>query len=251
MPFSAEHIIRLDTVDSTNMFAQELLLNHNVVNSTVILSQNQTSGRGQRGSVWIAEPCTNLTFSVILFPTKFNVSKQFLLNKAFCLSVYDFLKIYDIKNVSIKWPNDLLVNGKKISGMLIENAIKGEYLCSVIAGFGINVNQNNFGSALGNIATSMRLEQAKKFNLEELFSEILNCIEKRYQQVEKGESALIDTDFNNALFQLNEWCVFEANNKEFIGCIRGVTELGQLIVELQDGTKQFFVNKEIRFKIFS
>ncbi len=251
MPFTAQKIIRLDTVDSTNLFAQELLLNHEVENATVIVSRNQTKGRGQRGSIWIAEPGSNLTFSIILFPEKLRAEKQFLLNKAFCLSVYDFLKAYIFNDVAVKWPNDILVKGKKISGMLIENTIKGENLSTVIAGFGININQTNLGASLIDIATSMRLEQAQVFNLEEILSTILHFIDIRYHQVINDEQSIIDNDYNAVLFQLNEWCLYEANNKEFIGCIRGVTETGQLIIEHQGGMKQLFSNKEIRFKIFN
>lgn len=251
MPFTAQKIIRLDTVDSTNLFAQELLLNHEVENGTVIVSRNQTKGRGQRGSVWIAEAGTNLTFTIILFPEKLHADKQFLLNKAFSLAVYDFLKAYDLINVAVKWPNDILVKGKKISGMLIENTIKGENLSTVVAGFGINVNQTNLGASLIDFATSMRLERAQVFNLEETLSTILHYIDVRYHQVVNNKQPLIDRDYNTALFQLNEWCFYEASNKEFIGCIRGVTETGQLIIEHQGGTKQLFSNKEVRFKIFN
>ncbi len=251
MPFTAQKIIRLDTVESTNLFAQDLLLNHEVENGTVIVSRNQTKGRGQRGSIWIAEAGSNLTFSIILFLEKLRAEKQFLLNKAFCLAVYDFLKAYNFMHVAIKWPNDILVKGKKISGMLIENTIKGENLSTIVAGFGINVNQTNLGASLIDMATSMRLEQAQVFNLEETLSTILHFIDIRYHQVINDEQTIIDNDYNAVLFQLNEWCLYEANNKEFIGCIRGVTENGQLIIEHQGGTKQLFSNKEIRFKIFN
>lgn len=251
MLFAAQNTIRLDAVDSTNLFAQELLSNHKVANGTVIVSRNQTKGRGQRGSVWIAEPGTNLTFSVVLLPDKLDVSKQFLLNKSFCLAVYDFLAEKDLKKLAVKWPNDILINKKKISGMLIENVIRGEYIHSVVAGFGINVNQNNFGITLADTATSMRLEAARVFNLGELLNAVLACIERRYNQVLNNEQVLIDADYNKALFQLDEWCIYEANNKEFIGCIRGVNQEGQLIIEHRGGSHQLFANKEIRFKIFN
>ena len=76
MLFEAQNIIRLDTVDSTNLFALELLLNHKVENGTVIVSRNQIKGRGQRGSVWLAEPGTNLTFSIIFYPNSKVCSTQ-------------------------------------------------------------------------------------------------------------------------------------------------------------------------------
>ena len=250
MLFEATNIIRLDAAESTNLFAQELISNHKVKDATVIVARNQTKGRGQRGSIWLAEPGTNLTFSVILFPSTLKADKQFLLNKAFCLAIYDLLIQHSVKKSFVKWPNDIIVNKNKISGMLLENSLRGEHISSVIAGFGINVNQTNFGNSLYESATSMRLEQAHAFNLDELLNDVLNCIDIRYKQVLNNEHSTIDSDYNKALFQLNDWCVYEASNKEFLGCIRGVNDIGQLIVEDEHGTELLFANKEIRFKIF-
>lgn len=250
MPMTGNHIIKLETVDSTNVFAQELLQNHKVEDGTVIVSRNQTKGKGQRGSLWIAEPGTNLTFSIIFFPKQLTADKQFLLNKAFSLAVYDFLSNHGLSDISIKWPNDVMIKGKKIAGMLVENSVAGEYIRSIIAGFGINVNQTNFGMSLIDIATSMRLEKATVFKLDELLLELIESIKSRYAQVLKHENKLITQDYTSHLFQLNLWGMYEANGKEFIGCIRGINDTGQLIVEHQGGVKQTFANKEIRYKIF-
>jgi len=250
MLFKPQNIIRLDSVESTNSFAHELLISHKVENGTVIVTRNQTKGRGQRGSVWQAEPGENLTFSVILLPEALHIDQQFLLNKAFCLAVHDFLIQNELKKVVVKWPNDVLSNKKKISGILIENAIRGEYIYSIIGGFGININQTNLGMSLQNSATSMRLEKAQMLNLEEMLSGVLSCIEVRYKQALNNEADLLEADYNNALFQMSEWCVYVANDKEFMGCIRGVDNGGKLIVEDSTGKKMLFANKEIRFKIF-
>lgn len=241
-------IIHLDVVDSTNSFAQELLTNHIVENGTVIVARNQTNGKGQRGSVWLAEAGSNLTFSVIFLPESMPSTKQFLLNKALCLAIYNLLTAKGFANAAIKWPNDVLVNKKKIAGILIENALRGNYIQSVIAGFGINVNQNNFGNGLKETATSMRLQKGSVFILETLLEETIQCIQDCYKSALKNDNDQIESNYTKALYQSDVWAMYETNNKEFLGCIRGVNDGGQLMVENKKGEILYFANKEIKLK---
>ena len=122
--FIGKNLLFLHDVESTNTYAMNLLRNVNVIEGTVIHTDNQTNGRGQRGALWTSNIAQNITSSIILKPTFLPIDNTFYLSKISALAVYDVLtdilpnSQYDTK---IKWPNDILVNQQKIAGILIEN----------------------------------------------------------------------------------------------------------------------------------
>ena len=107
--------MQFDELDSTNSYAIELLSKNKPSEGTVISAWNQAKGRGQIGSSWESEAGKNLTISLILYPTFLPIKQQFLLNQAISLSIYDFISRFIKNGVSIKWPNDILLNGKKVA----------------------------------------------------------------------------------------------------------------------------------------
>ena len=133
-----------------------ILKNKNEIEGLVVFSENQTDGKGQRGNSWITERGKNLTFSLFLKPSIL-ISTQFVLSKIVSLSIVDFLMEMGVKDVKIKWPNDIYCGDKKIAGILIENTISEGKINNCIVGIGLNVNQVNFDSSIQN-ATSLKLE---------------------------------------------------------------------------------------------
>ncbi|MFI5140988.1 MAG: biotin--[acetyl-CoA-carboxylase] ligase [Bacteroidia bacterium] len=133
--FIGQHILELDAAESTNTYATNLIKEIQVAEGTIVFTHNQTKGRGQVGNTWQAETGKNLTFSMVLHPNFLAVEKQFYLSKITSLAVFGMLteflntSLYDIK---IKWPNDILVNDKKIAGILIENILRGNFLQSSV-----------------------------------------------------------------------------------------------------------------------
>lgn len=155
-------IIWLESVDSTNEECRRRI--SDIDNLSVVAALSQTSGRGQRGNVWLSEAGQNLTFSIVLkFPAKgLNAEMepilaydQFVLSEITSLAIVDLLADFGIE-AKIKWPNDIYVGDRKICGMLIENSLRGEWLQHSIIGIGLNVNQRNFDVTLPN-PTSMVL----------------------------------------------------------------------------------------------
>lgn len=155
-------IIWFESTDSTNEECRRRI--SDIDNLSVVAALSQTSGRGQRGNVWLSEPGQNLTFSIVLkFPVNVMAGElepmhaydQFVLSEIAALSVVDMLAEHDIQ-AKIKWPNDIYVGDRKICGMLIENSLRGEWLQHSIIGIGLNVNQRNFDVTLPN-PTSMVL----------------------------------------------------------------------------------------------
>lgn len=208
---------------------------------TVLITDNQYSGRGQRGNLWISEPGKNLTFSVLLKPNV-RPDQQFVLTQVVALAVADYLKS-KTTGVKIKWPNDIVVHDKKICGILIESSLSGAVVQFVIAGVGLNINQTVFQSPR---ATSLKQVAGGEFNLNTELQEVLQALEVRYLQLREGNSAKLQQDYLQHLYRLGEQHEFKAGQKNFIGLIKSVNEQGQLQVTSNGVTKAFNL-KEISF----
>ena len=118
------NIIKLDAIDSTNTFLKEMCQENEVEDFTVVITNNQTNGRGQIASVWETDVNSNLTFSILTKFYKLNVVNQFWISKAISLAVSDSLSAFLSVKISVKWPNDILAEQQKICGILIENSVK-------------------------------------------------------------------------------------------------------------------------------
>jgi BirA family biotin operon repressor/biotin-[acetyl-CoA-carboxylase] ligase len=128
MIINQNRIIELDSIDSTNSFAERLIKEKEVQEGIIIWAHEQTAGKGQGENVWLSEPGKNLTLSMILYPRFLPVDRQFLLNKAISLGVIDFVHtLLPPESVKIKWPNDICQNYSKLGGILISNIITGNY----------------------------------------------------------------------------------------------------------------------------
>jgi BirA family biotin operon repressor/biotin-[acetyl-CoA-carboxylase] ligase len=111
---------------------------------TVITAQEQTNGRGQRGSSWTAFKGDNLLASIIVYPNFLPPDETFMLSRITALAIRDAIEALTDKDVFIKWPNDIIIGDKKVCGILIENNWSDFKIQSAIIGFGINVNQDKF-----------------------------------------------------------------------------------------------------------
>jgi len=252
--FIGHDIINLATVDSTNSYATNMLKDISVSEGTIVRAEEQTKGRGQRGNTWISEAGQNLTFSVILFPRFLPVNEQFYLTRAIACAVADFLSEMlnldhhpEQKNeqiINIKWPNDILVDGKKIAGILIENSLRGDALVSTVAGIGLNVNQSEFPE-LEN-ATSLNILLKRRFDIKNLLNSLCSFIEARYIQLRHLKYEKLEKDFMSRLYLLNQWHQF-VTDKPLTGKIKNVSREGKLILETEHGEEKNFGFKEISF----
>lgn len=164
-------ILWLHSVDSTNSEAKRRIADLGSI--SVIAAINQIAGRGQNGNKWFSESSTSLTFSIVLKDLSLKACEQSAISEATSLAIVDTLATYDIR-ASIKWPNDIYINNKKISGILIENSVSGEKINWSIIGIGLNVNQTEFPPELPN-PTSMSLCSPKfgqKYNIEEVLNRL-------------------------------------------------------------------------------
>lgn len=181
---SRPKIIFKESLNSTNSFFNDAIAAINPTKLTkhfpylsIVYTSFQTKGRGQQTNEWVSEKEKNVLMSIVLYPTILP-SKQFIITQWVSLAIAHFLeKEIGLKNVAIKWPNDIYVGDKKIAGILIENTIQGNRISYSIAGIGLNVNQKNFPEWIPN-PTSIVIEAQKEY-------EILYVIKKIRQHIRK------------------------------------------------------------------
>lgn len=228
---------------STNQTALTLLRSGDAKEGTVILTYNQTQGKGQRNNRWHSKPGLNLTFSMIFTPDFLSVDQQFLLNMAIALGVQTEMCRW-VNGISIKWPNDFLsAEGKKIGGMLIENKIFRNQIVASVAGIGVNINQHEF--PVSN-ATSLANLTNKTYSLVQLLETLLVSVEKYYLRLKGGEEEIIQNEYLNQLYRFETWASYE-NEEVFTGKIVGVGKYGHIKIVKQNGTVASYDLKQIRF----
>lgn len=237
-----KNIVFVPECHSTNTLASELCQKSSVAEGTLVITENQVSGRGQRGNQWVSAPGTNLTFSLVLKPS-LSLADQFYLTMVTSLALHDVLSHMEIAEVKIKWPNDILTAEKKICGILIENSVSGNRIQHSIVGIGLNVNQQSFELAT---ATSVALQTNKTHALEEILHALLEKIEARYLALRAGKKEELKRDYLHALYRIGEQHRFITGEGSLEGTITDVSESGQLMVTTSRGT-QLFNLKEISF----
>ena len=236
-----QKLIHLESVDSTNNYAANLLKAGGLSSGTVILADEQFAGKGQRGAEWLTEAGKNLTFSIYLEEVNLSVENQFNLSKMVALSMIHLLKKLGIV-AHIKWPNDIWVNGRKISGVLIENSVSQSRGIRSIIGIGLNVNQTEFGSLN---ATSLQLETGDFVPTRDVLFSFIESFNTVYEQFSIHPEQL-NTAYLEHLYQLNEVRTYRDESGTFDGKIVGIEPSGRLIV-LKDGIPTSYDVKEIVF----
>ena len=243
-----ESFIELQSVDSTNNYAFDMIQAKLAAHGLAIFAHEQTKGKGQHGKAWVSEKSENIMLSVVLDASFLQLHQQFYLSAAMALAGYDFMKKYLHKHIFIKWPNDLYWNDKKACGILIETKIGKPSLGihRAVAGFGINVNQTKFPAALKN-PVSLKLITGLHYKPVDLSKRLCVFIEKRFTQLKKGKYKLLLKQYNKHLYKLNEEVKLKQKNIVFTRTIKGVDEMGNLLVE--NAAKDSYAWGEVEFYI--
>lgn len=245
--FVGQNFIKLTSVDSTNTYLKNLLAKSEPLpDGTVIMADEQFSGRGQLNNKWLAKPGENLTFSLYLKTGFVSADQQFFLNQIVSLSVYEALYPLLGAALKIKWPNDIYFKDKKIGGILIENNIQGSSLKSSIIGIGLNVNQSDFDAELAEKAGSIIQFLHKNVNVTTLMTDICQVLEKYYFQLKAFKLESISRSYDSHLYKKHELSMFEKDGELFVGEIIGVTTSGYLEIKTEEGIQQFAF-KEVKF----
>lgn len=231
--FKTENIIRLKSVNSTNRFALELLKKGNPSNGTIIITDEQTDGKGQDKAKWESEKGKNLTFTLILFPGSLKPELQFILNKSIALGIKDLVQaILPGSTVKIKWPNDIYIGNNKVAGILITNSILGSSFEYSVIGIGININQTKFISDAPN-PVSIKMITNQENDLEKVFNKLLLSLENRYNQLIKKDYLSIEKDYHDSLYLLNTWNEYNYKGRSITAMIKGTNNYGKLILAVE------------------
>ena len=234
--FIGKNLVFVPECHSTNTLALEISNLPTFIDGTVVITNNQHAGRGQRGNTWLAEPGKNLTLSIILKPVFLMVKDQFFLNIITSLAVRDVLRDQSAANVQIKWPNDILIGEKKICGILVENQIQGLQVSKTIVGIGLNVNQTQFELPA---ATSLINETGNSSELETLLHGLLNHFEAYYLQLKNGYRQRLKDEYLSSLYRMDAVHDFTTDGQTFKGRITGIDEMGRLQLETERGVRTY------------
>lgn len=233
------NVITLKTVDSTNRYLKDLLRTTlSLPNFLTVFTPQQTAGRGQYGAKWDSQPFVNLTFSVLYAPKYLTLEDAFLLNMAVPIAVLRALDSYGVAETFIKWPNDIILQDKKIGGILIENIVSGQLVEKSVIGIGLNVNQMNFEGLPK--ASSLRKIVGESFEVELLMEEIVLQMETLLPTfLEKGFEGGYRS-YQKYLFRKDKVSAFrQKEGINFMGVIKGVAPTGRLLVETEIGIRSF------------
>ena len=238
-------IITLKETSSTNVYLNNLSSEQNLKEGTIVLAHYQTDGKGNAGNKWYSSRGKNLILSVLLKPEFLDPVDQFYISKIIALSVKDFIELY-LNNAEIKWPNDIYVNNAKIAGILIENSFIGQKFQYSVTGIGININQTKFPESLPN-PTSLALETGQIFHLEECLNLLCSLVEKHYTTLMAKNFTIIDYNYINHLYQLNEIKRYKTPEGIINAKITEVRKAGEIILKNTDGEELSYGFKEIEY----
>jgi len=240
-------IIQLSSVHSTNTHLKELLKQQTLTEGSVVITNNQTAGRGQPGNSWESESGKNLTFSIILYPDMVSPTHQFIISKTIAVALTIALEKF-ISPIKIKWPNDIYFNDNKLGGILIENSLSGNIISHSVIGIGININQTSFSPSIPN-PTSMQLITGKKWDLKNIFLQLYQSILTHYEHLTNKNTELIEKNYLTHLYRKEGFFKFRDNNGEFMASFNKIGPSGHLYLTRQDGVISKYAFKEVEFII--
>lgn len=241
-------------MDSTSTFIREMIADertggvvsvHALPGMTLVVAEDQTKGRGQVGNSWETEKGKNIIFSLLCHPDFVRASKQFLLSQCMALAIRNALAQH-VEGVKVKWPNDIYVSDKKISGTLIECDLMGKSIANCIIGTGVNINQEVFVSDAPN-PTSLKLLTGKEHDKEEILTDIIQRFSELYDRLAKGEEEAIRSEYMQCLYRSDGMYEYEDVRGRFKAEIAGVEPTGHLLLKFENGNVVRYEFKEVKF----
>lgn len=237
-------IVRLEETDSTNTYPRQHASQMEAW-MTVVTAEYQTAGRGQGVHTWESNRSENLLFSVLTHPVMVPVRSQFLLSEAGALALKEVLDGYT-DGITLKWPNDIYWNDRKLSGTLIETSIGGGRIKNCVFGIGLNVNQKTFESDAPN-PVSLAQILGHDIDRELLFKQIVAAFEKYYRMLENGQYDAISALYHEALYRRQGFYMYEDGDGRFEGAIVEVGDDGLLVLRDRDGRFREYEFREVKF----
>ena len=231
-----EEIIYYDSIDSTNLEAKRRI-DQGATDGTLIVAKEQTKGRGRRGRSWQSKAGDSLLMSLILQPD-LEPDRASMLTLVQALSVRKAVEKITGKETKIKWPNDILLENKKVCGILTEMFLKPEGGFYVVIGTGVNINQREFPKEIEEIATSMKLAALRKenFQVSQVMEEVCKAFKEYYDKfLTKRDLSLVREEYNKHLINKEQQVKVLDPRGEYFGKAHGINSMGELLVEDETG----------------
>lgn len=237
-------VLYFEELESTNSYLKQADADQ-IYHGTVCLTDHQTKGRGQYERNWVSSPGKNLTFTIAFMPSR--AERLHVLTLACARAAVELIENRSDDQAFIKWPNDIVMNGKKVAGILTETVFSGNNLDRVLVGIGFNVNQKKFGKSLKESATSLRLETGSDFDREQLLADYMGLIEYYYRQWHRNETELLKS-INQKIIGYGEWIALSVNGDDYSDKYKllGVNERGELAVINKESEVETFSYEQIR-----
>ena len=237
-------ILYFDKLDSTNTKVRELALS-GAESGTVVVADVQTAGKGRRGRSWESPAGTNIYMSILLKPNLEPV-KAPMVTLVMAYSVAKVLKGIGFDNIQIKWPNDLILSGKKVCGILTEMELDGTDISHVVVGVGINVNTVDFSEEIVDKATSFAKESGKQWNRKELTEKIAEQFLADFGKfLEEKDLAFLQDEYNEMLVNRDKEVRVLQPGNEFEAVALGINQVGELLVRKMDGQEEAIFAGEV------
>lgn len=247
-------LFEMSETDSTNLRVREVAqenqstIEQAKASMVVLATDYQTAGRGQGTNTWESEKEKNLLFSILVHPSMVPVQSQFLLSMMGALALKEALGVYVDEGITLKWPNDVYWNDRKISGTLIETSLSAGHIKDCVFGVGLNVNQTAFSDALPN-PVSLSQIVGNEVDRGELLEKILASFARYYKLIEEGSYGDISTLYHEALYRKHGFHHYRDQDGEFEGAIVEVEDNGHLVMRDREGRIRVYALKDVQFVI--
>lgn len=233
----AKEVLYFDTIDSTNTKAQELA-EKGYQSGTLVVADKQESGKGRRGRSWVSPSGTGVFMTLMIKPD-INPNNASMLTLVAALAVAKAITSVTGEEALIKWPNDIVVNGKKVCGILTEMNAQFDYINHIVVGIGINVHNESFPEEISQMASSLMIEAGgKRFHRAQIIAETMSYFEQYYDTFLKTQdlSALV-RGYDELLVNRNKSVRVLDPKEPFDGKAMGITPKGELIVDTWESRK--------------
>lgn len=232
--WAGRNLVFYASTGSTNIQAK-LLAEEGAPTGTLVVADQQTQGRGRRGRTWTSPAGRNLYFTLLLKPD-FVPDKASMLTLVMAHAVQSAVTEVCGMQAQIKWPNDIVLNGKKVTGILTEMSVQGEYIQHVVIGVGVNVKEQEFVPELEGKATSLEQESGRQISRAALLEKIMENFEADYALfLKKQNLSLLMEAYNAALVNCGREVRVLDPAGEYTGIAQGINEKGELCVKTADG----------------
>lgn len=233
----AKEVLYFDTIDSTNTKAQELA-EKGYPSGTLVVADKQESGKGRRGRSWVSPSGTGIFMTLMIKPD-INPNNASMLTLVAALAVAKAITSVTGEEAMIKWPNDIVVNSKKVCGILTEMNAQFDYINHIVVGIGINVHNESFPEEISQMASSLMIEAGgKRFHRAQIIAETMSYFEQYYDTFLKTQdlSALV-REYDELLVNRNKSVMVLDPKEPFDGKAMGITPKGELIVDTWESRK--------------